>query len=346
MSRDAEQGRGLAAGEDASPSPAFACIAGAPRGGTTTLSRPLASPPQVSFSAVKEPHFFSRIELDGMSDEELRDFVAGHYLARYFPGVEPSAKVMAEGSVSYLYAPDHMQAVLRLWPDAKFIIAARDPLQLIPSLHQRLLYQGDEVVKDLESAWRMIEDRRNGRKVPRSCLDARQLFYDEAARFGKHVGRFFEAVGRERCHVVLFDDLQSDPRKVHGDLLAFLGLEPAPMPEEKRHRARHGFRIGWLQRLLKRPPVARTVLAGQQFRKRVADAPQREPSWVSRKVMDARLALLRWNRTAAPEPKMSPRLAAEIREALRDDTLAFGRLIGRDLSHWLGGIGPAVEPAP
>ena len=43
---------------------------------------------------------------------------------------------------------------------------------------------------------------------------------------------------------------------------------------------------------------------------------------------------------------MSPRLAAEIREALREDTLAFGRLIGRDLSDWLGGIGPTVEPAP
>ena len=346
MSRDEEQGRGSAAGEDAWPSQAFACVVGAPRCGTTTLSRLLASHPQVCFSAVKEPHFFSRIELDGMGDEELRDFIAGHYLARYFPDVDPSAKVIAEGSVSYLYAPQHMQAVLRLWPDAKFIIAARDPLQLIPSLHQRLLYQGDEVVKDLETAWRMIEDRRNGRKVPRSCLDARQLFYDEAARFGEHVGAFFEAVGRERCHVVLFDDLQSDPRKVHEDLLAFLGLEPAPMPEEKRHRARHGFRIGWLQRLLKRPPVARTVLAGQQFRKRVADAPQREPSWISRKVMDARLALLRWNRTTAPEPKMSPELTAEIRETLREDTLAFGRLLGRDLSHWLGGIGPAVEPAP
>lgn len=346
MSRDEEQGRGSAAGEDAWPSQAFACVVGAPRCGTTTLSRLLASHPQVSFSAVKEPHFFSRIELDGMGDEELRDFIAGHYLARYFPDVDPSAKVMAEGSVSYLYAPDHMQAILRLWPDAKFIIAARDPLQLIPSLHQRLLYQGDEVVKDLETAWRMIEDRRNGRKVPRSCLDVRQLFYDEAARFGKHVGAFFEAVGRDRCHVVLFDELQSDPRKVHEDLLGFLRLEPAPMPEEKRHRARHGFRIGWLQRLLKRPPVARTVLAGQQFRKRVADAPQREPSWISRKVMDARLALLRWNRTAAPEPKMSPQLASEIRETLREDTLAFGRLLGRDLSHWLGSIGPAVEPAP
>jgi hypothetical protein len=348
MSRDEERGRGPAAGKRAYawPSQPFACIVGAPRCGTTTLSRLLESHPQVSFSTVKEPHFFSMVDLDGMSDEELRDYIAGHYLARYFPEIDRQAKVIAEGSVSYLYAPEKMPPVLRLWPDAKFIIAARDPLQLIPSLHQRLLYQGDEVEEDLERAWRLIEERRNGRKVPRSCLDARQLFYDEAACFGKHVERFFDAVGPDRCHVVLFDDLQADPQKVYDGLLAFLGLDPAPMPEWKRHRARHGFKIGWLQRLLKRPPVARTVLAGQQFRKRVADAPNREPSWLSRKVMDARLALLRWNRAPAPETRISPQLAGEIRETLRQDTLAFSRLIGRDLSHWLGGIGPAVEPAP
>jgi hypothetical protein len=348
MSRDEEQRRGEPAGVEAYawPPQPFACIAGAPRCGTTTLSRMLQSHPQISFSNVKEPHFFSMIDLHGKSDEELRDFVAGHYLERYFPEVNPDAKIIAEGSVSYLYAPEHMQAILRLWPDAKFIISARDPLKLIPSLHQRLLYQGDEIETDLDRAWHLIEERRLGRKVPRSCLDARQLFYDEAARFGKHVGRFFEIVGRERCHVILFDDLQADPEKVHADLIAFLGLDPAPMPEGKPHRAARGFRIGWLQRLLKRPPVARTILAGQHFRKRVADAPQREPSWISRQVMDARLALLRWNRTPAPKPIVSSELAGEIRDTLRDDTLEFSRLIGRDLSHWLGGIGPVVEPAP
>ena len=348
MSRDEELPRAETTSEEAYvwPTQPFAGVVGGPRCGTTTLSRMLQSHPQVSFSEVKEPHFFSMIDLDGKSDDELRDFVAGHYFERYFPDVDPDAKLIAEGSVSYLYAPERMQAILRLWPDAKFIISARDPLQLIPSLHQRLLYQGDEVEKDLERAWRLIEDRRNGRRVPRSCLDARQLFYDEAARFGKHVSRFFEAVGRERCHVILFDDLQAEPEKVHADLIAFLGLDPSPLPVNKSYRSARGFKIGWLQRLLKRPPVARTVLAGQHFRKRVADAPQREPSWILRRVMDARLALLRWNRTAAAKPRVSPDLAHEIRDTLREDTLAFSRLIERDLSHWLGGIGPTGEPAP
>jgi hypothetical protein len=348
MSRGQEQKSGSAArAEDhAWPSQPFACIVGGPRCGTTTLARLLQNHPQVSFSAPKEPHFFSMVDLDQMSDEELRDFVAGHYLARYFPDVDPSAKVMVEGSVSYLYAPERMRAILRLWPDAKFIIAARDPLQQIPSLHQRLVYQGDETVTDLEQAWRLIGDRRDGRKVPRTCLDARQLFYDQAGRFGHHVSRFFEVVGRERCHVVLFDDLQANPQKVYDDLLAFLGLDPAPMPTQKRHRQAYAFKIGWLQRLLKRPPVARTVLAGQHFRKRVSESPEREPSWLSQKIMSTRLKLIHWNRVPAPKTRISPQFAAEIRDTLRDDTLSFSRLVGRDLSHWLGGIGTEAEPAP
>jgi hypothetical protein len=62
--------------------------------------------------------------------------------------------------------------------------------------------------------------------------------------------------------------------------------------------------------------------------------------------MDTRMALLRWNRTEVPKTRISPALEHEIRETLREDTLAFSRMIGRDLSHWLGGIGPSREPAP
>ena len=180
------------------PKQRFACIVGAPRCGTTTLARLLENHPSVAFSNVKEPHFFSRVDLNDLDDDGLREVVSGHYLGRYFPDIDPRAQVMAEASVSYLYAPERLLPLLRLWPDAKFIIAARDPLELIPSLHQRLLYQGDETVADVEEAWRLIPERRQGRKVPRTCLDSRQLLFDEAASLGKHVSRFFEVVGRDR----------------------------------------------------------------------------------------------------------------------------------------------------
>jgi Sulfotransferase family len=323
------------------PSQRFACIVGAPRCGTTTLSRLLASHPDVSFSKVKEPHYFALFDLNALSDEELREAVKTEYLDRYFPEIDPAAEIIAEASVSYLYAPERLRPILRLWPEAKFVIAVRDPLQLIPSLHQRLVYQGDETVTDLERAWRLTAERRRGRKVPRTCLDARQLYYDEAGRLGKNVGHFFEVIGRERCHVVLFDDLKADPGKVYAELLQFLGLRPAPLPPEgNQHRAGQGYRIGWLQRLLKRPPVARTVLAGKHFRRRVASKPHRPPSWVARKIMAGRTALLRWNRAPAPPVRMSAALAREIRDTLHEDRMELSRLLQRDLGHWLGGARP------
>jgi hypothetical protein len=318
------------------PTQRFACIVGAPRCGTTTLARLLESHPDVSFSSVKEPHYFALFDLNGLDDAELKETVGDEYLARYFSNVDPGSTVMAEGSVSYLYAPERLLPLLRIWPDAKFIIAVRDPLEQLPSFHQRLLYQTDENVADFEKAWRLIEDRRAGRKIPWGCIDPRQLQYDEVARFGKHVGRFFDVIGRDRCHVVVFDDLKADPEKAFADLLSFLDLPPAPLPADWNPRPRRGFKIGWLQRLLKRPPFARSLLAGEKFRKRIVAKPNKKPSRVSRAVMATRKALLEWNRTPPPRVQLRPSFVKEIRETLSDDVAKLSGLLDRDLSHWLG----------
>ena len=292
--------------------------------------------PAVSFSSVKEPHYFSQFDLSGLDPEELRERVRTEYLDRYFAKIDPASRALVEGSVSYLYTPERLLPLLRLWPDSKFIIAVRDPLELLPSLHQRLRYQGDETAADLESAWRLIGDRRAGRRIPRTCVEPRQLYYDEVARLGKHVGRFFDVVGRNRCHVVVFDDLKADQEQIYAGLLAFLDLPPAPLLVTRKRRARHGYRFGWLQRLLKRPPVARTVLAGEKFRNRVASKPNKEPSKISRKLMTARKALLGWNRVPAPPVRLRASFVQEIRETFSDDVEKLGQLLGRDLSHWLG----------
>lgn len=318
------------------PDQQFVCVVGAPRCGTTTIARMLRDHPAVSFSSVKEPHYFSQFDLNGLDPDALREAVRAEYLDRYFARIDPASTTIVEGSVSYLYTPERLLPVLRLWPDAKFIIAVRDPLELLPSLHQRLSYQGDETAPDLETAWHLIEDRRAGRKIPRTCVEPRQLIYDEVASLGKHVARFFDVLGRERCHIVVFDDLKADQEQTYAGLLEFLGLPHAPLLKARKQRARHGYRFGWLQRLLKRPPVARTVLAGEKFRKRVASAPHKEPSKMSRKLMTARKALLEWNRVPAPPVRLRASFVKEIRETLRDDVARLGLLLDRDFGHWLG----------
>ena len=315
----------------------FAFVAGAPRCGTTTISRLLSSHPQLCFSLVKEPHFFSLHDLRGSSDEQLERLVEKEYLERFF---EPSdgARIGAEGSVSYLYTPEQMEPALRLWPDSRFIIAVRDPMTMLPSLHSRLFYLGDETISSFERAWAAIPDRAAGRRIPRSCVDPRFLRYDEAGRLGTYVERLFAAVGRERCLVVVFDDLIADSAAQSRRIVDFLGLEPVePLPLRRQRQTRQ-VRYPWLQRLLKRPPMPlRTYLAGHQYRRRVIkDAPGDDGgSDAVETMLSIRKKLLRWNRVEGEKPPVPLALQEDIRSRLQGEVDKLGALIGRDLSHWL-----------
>jgi hypothetical protein len=319
------------------PDQQMAFIVDAPRCGTTTLSNLLRQHPDACFSAVKEPHFFSRFDLSATSDAELQETVQRDYLDRFFADCEPAAKVLAEGSVSYLYAPEAMRGILRLWPGAKFIIALRDPLSMIPSLHARLLMTGDETVTDFARAWQMTPQRAAGRAIPRSAADPRWLRYDEAGSFGSHVQRFFDVVGRERCHVVLFDDLTDDPHGTYAALCRFLGLEPWAETSFKAQRRHYAYRWGWLQRLLKRPPKAvQTVLAGEKFNQREGKQAK------AGAIMRVRKRLLDWNKIPAKREPLDPAVRQQIIERLRGEVVTLSRLLGRDLSHWLGGVPEAT----
>src|SRR5437763_13395711 len=164
----------------------WSAIVGAPRCGTTSLSRYLQKHPQVRFSDVKETHFFSMRDLSGLSDDELAELVQEEYLDWFYPGTPPGALRM-EGSVSYLYAPERLLPALKMWPDAKFIVAVRNPLQMLPSVHQRHLFNGDETVRDFGRAWALVEERRRGKRIPRGCIDPRLLDYKEIGQLGKYV---------------------------------------------------------------------------------------------------------------------------------------------------------------
>lgn len=330
----------------------FACVVGAPRCGTTSLARFLEAHPNVAFSSVKEPHFFAQHDLAGIRGHELRRFVRSEYLARYFPTRSEARPMLAEGSVSYIYAPQRMEAVLRLWHDARFIIALRDPMEMLPSLHQRLLFNGDENVTDFERAWGLMRERREGRCVPRTCVDSRTLQYEELGRLGTHVERFFRAVGRERCFVVLLDDLSADPERVYREMLDFLGLPLCGLPDFAPRRQSQGFRIGSLQRFLKRPPVAaRSVLAGEKYRMRVRNIERKDSgSAVLKAVFAARKKLMSWNSAPAPPVRLSDALRRDIRGRLSDEVAKLSEVIGRDFGHWLDGAQtdsprPAAAPA-
>lgn len=313
----------------------FVFVVGAPRSGTTTMARMLEAHPQILFPFVKEPHFFAQFDLRGLSETELRERVQREYLDHYFAEATASRNVGADGSVSYLYTPEQLEPVLKLWPRSRFIIGVRDPLTLLPSLHNRLLYTGDENIRRFEDAWRAVPDRIAGRRIARSTMDPRFLRYDQAARFGTYIERLFNAVGRERCLVTVFDELAADPAEQYRRLIAFAGLCPQPAPQIHAKRESTAVRSLLIQRLLKRPPrPLLRYLASPQFQKRF-DKKGDPSDGADRRRQSLRKRIIEWNRVEAPDRPVPLAVQREIQAYFQEEVDKLGELIGRDLSHWL-----------
>ena len=316
----------------------FVFIVGAPRCGTTTMARWLQAHPQILFPFVKEPHFFWQYDLRGVGDDDLRRRVEHDFLDHFFPDPEPDRRVGADCSVAYLYAPEQLEPALKLWPNSRFVVGVRDPMSLLPSLHKRLIFTGDENIRSFEDAWAAVPDRAAGRRIPWSTIDPRFLRYEEAARYGTYVERLFAAVGRERCLVMLFDDLVGDPTAQHDRLLEFAGLRPVAVPDLKPERTGKGVRHILLQQLLKRPPrmllpyLASIRHQGRFDKKAGRKAVKTAPGSGSKSL---RKRLLRWNRLADVKQPVPLAVKREIRDHYQEEVDRLAKLIGRDLGHWL-----------
>lgn len=308
-------------------------IVGAPRCGTTSLAGALASHPRIAFSKPKEPHYFT-----ALCDPIDAAAVRRDYLGRFFPNLSARHRAIGEGSVSTIYDPDAVRRILKCFPNARFVAMVRSPLQMLPSYHGRVLFLLDEEEPDFRSAWDLRTVRAAGYRVPRDCRDPNLLRYDAIGKIGAALQGLFEAAGRDRCHVVIYDDYARDPATVQREVLEFVGLDPSGPVDTRRRNVNRTYRYRWLQRLLRRPPkaVAQTMIKAGKGR---AEAGRKRPP-----VARAIHRLRKWNVVAAPRQPLDPDFRQELADTFADDIRLLSTLVGRDLTPWLEGR--SVEPAP
>jgi hypothetical protein len=300
----------------------IAFIVGAPRCGTTALAGALRSHPQICFAIPKEPHYFTRLKAGWNLGRVLSD-----YLPLYFKHWPGPGTMLVDGSTSYLYSDQAIEAILRCFPQARFIVMARNPLEMLPSYHTKMLELLDETEPDLAKAWALQEARAWGEQLPKRCRDWRMLQYRDVARVGARCQALLQRVDRSRVKFLLFDDFAADSLGVYRETLAFLGLPDDGRTKVKRRNAAQLPKSTLVQLMLKEPrsEVARMMLItlrrSQRF-KAVADLLGR---------------LRRSNREAAPSRSMSPALRQAVAADLAADVALQSRIFGRDLSHWLDG---------
>jgi hypothetical protein len=310
--------------EEISAYPTFFLV-GAPRCGTSAMSKYLSKHPSVCFSKPKEPHFFTLLH-DLLDNPDIeRD-----YLQRFFFHKTPEHTAVGEGSVSYLYSEDAIKRILNLNPQAKFIVIVRNPVDMIYSYHARMLKFLEEDQQDFRVAWQLQEARSQGLQLPKDCQYPHMLQYKEVGSVGSHVQKLINRVGRDRVHVVVFDDFVSDTLQAYKNVLAFLDLEYDGRTDFPRKGENEAIKYKFLQRILKRPPkrLANFMLTLQQHKKR---RKQVKKSWIER----YRKRLVKKNQVRKKRPPLDSETRRLLAETFTDDVNILQTLLNRDFSHWL-----------
>jgi len=293
-----------------SPLPDFFII-GAPRCGTTALCRYLGGHPEVFVAGVKEMHHFGA---DIMNLPEFKD------RARYLTEFESAAgkKRIGEASVWYLYSELAAREMKQFNPASRIIVMLRNPVEMIVSLHAKLLLIGSETERDLGRALAREEERKDKVRLPDGTVPLRPFFYREVGQYSRRVERYLEEFGRERVHVMIYDDFQRDLAGEYRRTLAFLEVAPDFTPDFTPVNEHRGVRSLMLNRLLRAAP---------------------EWAWALRRKLLPRdfhpgRVLMRLNNPAAPRPVMEEEVRRDLHRELAPDVERLSELLGRDLSHW------------
>ncbi|WP_110181957.1 sulfotransferase [Nocardioides solisilvae] len=150
-----------------------------------------------------------------------------------------------ESSGYYLFHPLAAERLAAELPDAHVVVLVRDPVERAMSAHRHELARGFEELS-LEEALAVEQDRLAG-EVDRLATDPdyrsythRHHGYLARGEYGAQVGRFVDALGADRVHVVDADAFFADPAREFADLQRRLGI-PVYLPERvERWNARPG----------------------------------------------------------------------------------------------------------
>ncbi len=197
-------------------------VLGAPKCGTTALTRYLDAHPQLFVAERKDIHFFGA-DLDFRNrPRETRQ----RYLERFSSDHAVDAVRRVDSSVWYLYSRSAVAEMAAFHPDARAIALIRHPVDAMYALWSQLRLNGlgDETIDDFGEAVAAEPDRRRGLRIPPHTPLPSALLYREVVSFSQQLSRAFEALGRDRVFVVVQEEMKTDTEGTLRALFDWLGV--------------------------------------------------------------------------------------------------------------------------
>lgn len=289
--------------------PSFFVI-GAYRSGTTTLYRMLRQHPGVFLPLEKEPNWLA-VEDNPEASHILRERSVPDRAAYEALYRERGAdQVPGDISPEYLRNPHVAGHLAEIAPDARLVAILRNPIERAWSdflLHRR---DGNEPCETLVDALAQQSDRTTDG-------DHRAGHYLDSGMYATQLQRYLDRFPAEAVQVHLFEDLKTDLDGTMRAIFSHIGVDPGVEVEREKPINASG--------IPRNPVVAQVLKARSRLR-----------PYVSRSVLERARPL--WDRVLSSQldrPTLGDADRQLLADHYRDEIPALGKLLDRDLSHWL-----------
>jgi hypothetical protein len=211
-------------------------IVGAPKSGTTSLYNYLKGHSDAFMSEPKEPYYFCddfRVESDRFhGGKEFFHYRTQKEYLNLFKGSKEE-KVAGEASTIYLYSKVAAKRIFEFNPEAKIIIMIREPVDFLNSLHAHFYYTSAENISGFKEALTIEDDRKKGKKIPKTVLFPSYMYYSDVVRFSDQIQRYLKLFPRDQIKLIVFDDFTNNTKIIFEEVLEFLDIDPSYKPEFK-----------------------------------------------------------------------------------------------------------------
>jgi hypothetical protein len=289
-------------------------IAGAQKSGTSSLNTYLGTHPATRVT--REPAHGESPELVYF----LRpDRFGGKIPWSYLYGEDLRGTLVGK-SAGLMYDDEAIARLRAHFPDVDVAVILRDPVRRAFSAYQHNRRRGLEPATTFEEA---IQD--GPTRFPEGDERRFRCAYIEWSCYADYLPHLYATFGREKVHVLLFEQFVQDPRGCVTALVESVGLDPDEFPDEVGHVNVSGrARSQALARAL------RTGRPATRLARRVLPLGFRH-------YVHGRLVELNTATDSRVGEQLDPRTARRLRERFAESDARLGAMLGRDLGQFWGG---------
>ena len=292
-------------------------IIGAPKCGTTSLSKYLRSHPDIFFSNPKEPNYFNK----DMSNRHEYLFTEKRYLKECFAN-SAEYKIVGEGTVMYLYSKEAVPNILKFNPKAKFIVMIRDPIEMFYSFFSMVYANSTGKIQDPKMVWDLQENRGKSCSISRNCNSPGAPRYNKICKLGEQIERLFKNVpNKKNIKIIEFKEFKNNTKKIYEEVLDFLDLESDQKTEFPVYNKSYELKS-------KKIVEVRRFLGQTKLN---AYVKKMLGIWC----WSFTEKIHQWNIKEIKKKPLNKEFKKELRNYFKEDVKKLSKITNKDLSHWL-----------